>query len=131
MPAFLRRLLFLALVLGLGYWYAETYGIFAGYPPFTPVLLWDYTGEHSYEVLLRGTSDSLKVKVGGELKKGRLTVWVTRGDRPVARKTTFEGSFQEEFKWRLSPARYRVHFAFEDARGWVRLDWVTTKFEGW
>ncbi len=131
MPAFLRRLLILAVLLGLGYWYAETYGVYAGYPPFTPVLLWDYTGAQSYEVLLRGGTNGLKLKVSGKLSRGSLKVWVSKGDRRVTPVLKFQGEFEKHLKWRLSPTRYTVHFAFQDARGWVKLDWVTTKYEGW
>ena len=131
MPAFLRRLVVWALVLGVGYWYAETYGAFIGFPPFTPVYLWNYTGERTYEVVLEGTTDGLKVKLQGELAQGRMRVWVSRGERRVSRVATFERAFQKTLKWKLAPGRYTVHFAFEDARGWVRLDWVTSKFEGW
>ena len=116
---------------GLGYWYAETYGIYAGLPPFTPVLLWDYSGERVYEVTLRGTSDALKVRLEGELKKGAVKVWVTRADRRMLRPLVLRERFKQEFKRRLEPGRYTLHFAFEDARGWVRLDWVSTKFESW
>ena len=119
------------MVLGGVYWYAETYGLYLGYPPFTPIYLWDYTGERTFDLTLRGAGDSLKVKVEGELKKGRMKVWVTRKNRRVVRSRVFTGKFEESFKWKLPPDRYQVHFGFEDARGWVRLDWVATKFEGW
>ena len=131
MPAFWRRLLVLLALIGLGYWYAETYGIYAGLPPFTPVLLWDYSGERTYEVTLRGASDALKVRLEGELKQGSLKVWISRNGRRVTRPRVYRERFDGELKRRLDPGRYTLHFAFEDARGWVRLDWVSTKFEGW
>ena len=131
MPAFWRRLIVLLALAGLGYWYAETYGVYAGFPPFTPVLLWDYTGERVYEVTLRGTTDALKIRLRGELKQGALRVWISRGGRRVTRPRVFKARFEEELRRRLEPGRYTLHFAYEDARGWARLDWVSTKFETW
>ncbi len=131
MPAFWRRLFVLLALFGLGYWYAETYGIYAGLPPFTPVLLWDYSGERTYEVTLRGASDALKVRLEGELKQGSLKVWISRNGRRVTRPRVYRERFGGELKSRLDPGRYTLHFALEDARGWVRLDWVSTKFESW
>ena len=121
----------LAVLVALGYWYAETYGLYIGYPPFTPVFLWKYTGERTYEISLRGATDGIKVRVEGELRQGRFRVWISQGPRRLSRGVTFRGKFQHEFKWKLPPGLYNVHFFFEEASGWVKLDWVSTKFESW
>ncbi len=130
MPRFLRSLLGWALVFALAYWYANTYGLFLGYPPFTSVLLYNYSGTLERELLLRGASDGIKLKVQGALSQGILTVTITRDQRTFL-KRVFTDTFGEEIKKKLTPGRYRVRFAFEDARGWVRLDWVSTKFNPW
>ena len=131
MPVFWRRFLLWAALAGAGYWYAQTYGIYAGLPPFTPIFLWDYSGERTYEITLRGSSDALKVRLEGALKQGSLRFWVASGGRRVGRVREYKGRFKHTFKRRLEPGRYVLHFAYRDTRGWVRLDWVSTKYEGW
>jgi len=131
-PVFLRRAVFLLVLLGGGYWYAATYGVFLGLPPFLPVLVWDYSGEHAYDLILRGTDDTIKVKVQGALSRGNMRVWIARKDgRRLTAPRVFRSTFQGVVKKRLEPGRYTIHFVFSRARGWVRLDWVSTKFERW
>jgi len=131
MRAFIRRALVVVLIAVGLYWYAENYGIYLGYPPFTPVFLWNYTGERVYEVTLRGSGESIKVKVRGELKEGSLRVQIERGGEVLARTKPLTGAFSLAFKHKLQPGRYTLRFLFQRAKGWVRLDWVSTKFQGW
>ena len=131
MPGFLRAVLIWGLLLGGLYWYAETRGLFIGWPPFTPVLLWNYTGERAYDIYLRGDTDSVKVRVEGHLRRGRLWVAVARKDGRVVKEKEFSNTFREEFKQKLPPGAYLVRFSFEEATGWAKLDWVSTKFSGW
>lgn len=124
----MRSLLFLLLVaLGL-YVYADRYGLALGYPPFLPVFYWKYTGEARYPVRVTGTYDTLKVKVAGELKEGRLLVGLASGANPPRSPKALSGAFQEEFRYPVEPGEYVLVFRLEGAKGQVRYDWVTTKF---
>ncbi len=132
MPVFWRRVLYALVILGGLYWYAASYGLFVGLPPFLPVLVWDYTGEHTYDLILRGTDDAIKIKLKGELQRGSLEVWITnKAGRRLTLPRRFKDTFQGVVKKRLDPGRYTIHFGFKGARGWARLDWVSTKFEHW
>ena len=130
MPQFVRSLLIWGFIGLLVYWYASIYGVFLGYPPFTPAIVYNYNGTLEREVLLRGSGEGIKLKVQGELSRGNLEISITRDERTFL-KRAFSGSFAEEIKKKLTPGRYLVRFAFKDAQGWVRLDWVSTKFNPW
>ncbi len=122
----MRLLLLLGLGL-LGYWYAERYGLALGYPPFTPVFYWNYTGEARYPIRVASGYDALKVKVAGQLREGQLLVGFSgEGSRLSPR--PFSGTFQEELRYPVEPGSYLLVFRLVRAKGQVRYDWVTTKF---
>ncbi|GAA6734073.1 hypothetical protein YIM1640_11430 [Thermus oshimai] len=123
----MRSLGFLLLVALGVYWYAEEYGLAVGYPPFLPMLYWKYTGEARYPIRVTGLMDAVKVKVGGELKEGRLWVALLREGRVVGEER-FSGAFQRELRFPTAPGEYVIRFRLEDAKGFVRYDWVATKF---
>ncbi len=123
----MRTLLFLA-VMALGlYWYAERYGLALGYPPFLPVFYWNYTGEAKYPLRVTGLYDTVKVKVTGDLKEGRLSLSLLKDGRVVGEKV-YTGGFQEEVRFPVSPGEYLLRFGLQGAKGQVRYDWVATKF---
>ncbi len=125
----MRILLFLAALLGGGYWYAETYGLALGYPPFTPVWYWNYTGERVYRVRVSGVTDAVKVKLRGELREGRIEVRVTReGQRRPVASLTLHGRFDRVLTQRVGAGMYEVHLRVANARGYAFFDWVSTKF---
>ncbi|AEB11212.1 hypothetical protein [Marinithermus hydrothermalis] len=125
----MRILLFLAVLLGGVYWYAENYGLALGYPPFTPVWYWNYTGESVYRVRVSGVTDAVKVKLRGELQEGRLEVRVNReGERRVVASLTLRGRFDRVLTQRVNAGMYEVHLRVTNARGYAFLDWVSTKF---
>ncbi len=123
----MRTLLFLALLLGGGYWYAERRGLALGYPPFLPVLYWNYTGEARYSLRVTGTQDAVKLRLEGELREGVLEVGLWAGERALFRRA-FRGPFREELRYQVEPGLYEVRFRLVGAKGLVRYDWVATKF---
>ncbi|WP_457629742.1 hypothetical protein [Oceanithermus sp.] len=125
----MRTLLVLAAIVGGVYLYGINYGLALGLPPFTPVYYLNHTGERIYGVRVAGGSDAVKIKVNGELKKGRVSVWVTHNDRRVGKVRTYKGTFKDEVKIKVEPGNYTVHLKTVDAEGRVRYDWVSTKFK--
>lgn len=123
----MRLLSLLGLAL-LGYWYADRYGLAVGCPPFLPVFYWKYTGEARYPIRVTGTYDTLVVKLWGQLKEGRLLVDLVSQGRPEKTPRVFSGAFQEELRYPVEAGEYVLVFRLEKAKGWVRYDWVTTKF---
>ncbi|WP_293172629.1 hypothetical protein [Oceanithermus sp.] len=125
----MRTLLVLAAIVGGVYLYGVNYGLALGLPPFTPVYYLNYSGERAYGVRVTGASDAVKIKVDGELKKGRVSVWVTHRGRRVGKVKTYKGTFRDEVKVKVEPGSYTVHLKILDAEGRVRYDWVSTKFK--
>jgi len=109
------------------YWYAERYGLAVGYPPFLPVLYWNYSGQAEYPLRVSGLYDVVKVKVAGSLQEGRLSVALFKDGRPVGERA-FSGRFQEEVRFPVSAGEYLLRFQLVEAKGQVRYDWVATKF---
>ena len=99
-----------------------------GYPPFLPVFYWKYTGEARYPIRVTGTYDTLKVKLWGQLKEGRLLVDLVSRGGPAKAFWVFSGAFQEELRYPVEAGEYVLVFRLEKAKGRVRYDWVTTKF---
>ncbi len=122
------KLLFLALIALAGYWYANTYGVWVGVPPFTPVGVWNYTGERAYEIKVLGLEDGIRIQVSGDLSEGQLRVWIGQEGRPLTKVRVYEGRFEALVKEKLEPGVYFVHFALRRAKGWVRLDWLSVRF---
>jgi len=124
-----RTLLVLAAIVGGVYLYGINYGLALGLPPFTPVYYLNHTGERIYGVRVDGVSDAVKIKVQGQLKKGRVTIWLTQRGRRIGKKWTYKGTFKDEIKIKVKPGEYTVHLKTVEAQGHVRYDWVSTKFE--
>lgn len=126
----IRMILYLGVIVGALYWYAENYGLAAGYAPFTPVFYWKHTGEAVYEMRVTGVSDLIKVMVSGELQEGTFQVEVRKGGRVVASPVTYQGKFNGELKYPTPDAgNYQLRFSTNGAKGYVKFDWVSTKFE--
>ncbi|RDI96598.1 hypothetical protein DV704_01950 [Meiothermus sp. QL-1] len=126
----MRALLVLVLV-GLGvYLYAERFGLAVGYAPFTPVFLWNYTGEAANQVRATGLRPFIKVKVSGELRQGSLEVEIRRsGEKAPALRKRYQGRFSEELRHPVDANLYDVVFRYKGARGQVWLDWVAARNE--
>ena len=125
----MRTLLVLLAIVGGVYLYGINYGLALGFPPFTPVYYLNHSGEKIYGIRVEGGRDAIKVKLQGNLKKGKLTVWVTHKGRRVASPETYRGSFKDELKIKVEPGNYTIHLQTSEAEGKVRYDWVSTKFD--
>ncbi|GEM84229.1 hypothetical protein [Meiothermus hypogaeus] len=126
----MRTLLFLALIVGGVYFYAERYGLAVGYAPFTPVYYWNYTGETRNQVRATGIRAFVKVTVSGDLRKGSFEVEVRRaGQTSPGLLKRYQGRFAEEIRYPADANLYDVIFRFKDARGQIRMDWVAARNE--
>ncbi|GIW34756.1 hypothetical protein [Meiothermus sp.] len=126
----MRTLLFLALIVGGVYFYAERYGLAVGYAPFTPVYYWNYTGETRNQVRATGIRAFVKVTVSGDLRKGSFEVEVRRaGQTSPGLLKRYQGRFAEEIRYPVDANLYDVIFRFKDARGQIRMDWVAARNE--
>jgi hypothetical protein len=126
----MRILIFLALLAGGVYFYAERYGLALGYAPFTPVYYWNYTGETRNQVRATGVRAFVKVVVSGELQSGSLEVEIRRADRNASGLIKrYQGRFADEIRYPADANLYDVYFRLKDARGQVRMDWVAARNE--
>ncbi len=125
-----RNLLVLAAIVGGVYVYGLNYGLALGVPPFTPVYYLNHSAEKTYGVRVAGGSDAIKIKLEGNLKKGRVTLWITREGRKVGRPKIYKNSFRDTYKIKVKPGNYTIHVKTYEAQGMVRYDWVSTKFQG-
>ena len=126
-----RNLLILAAIVGGVYVYGLNYGLAVGLPPFTPVYYLNHTGERIYGVRVAGGSDAIKIRLEGNLKKGRVTVWITHGGRKVGKPKTYKARFRDTYKIKVESGNYTVHIKTDEAEGTARYDWVSTKFQGY
>ena len=126
----MRALIFLALLAGGVYFYAERYGLALGYAPFTPVYYWNYTGETRSRVQAIGVRAFVKVMVSGELQRGSLEVEIRRADQNATGLIKrYQGRFADEIRYPADANLYDVYFRLKDARGQVRMDWVAARNE--
>lgn len=126
----MRTLLFLALIVGGVYFYAERYGLAVGYAPFTPVYYWNYTGETRNQVRATGIRAFVKVTVSGHLRKGSFEVEVRRaGQTSPGLVKRYQGRFAEEIRYPVDANLYDVIFRFKEAQGQIRMDWVAARNE--
>ncbi|MCS7067250.1 MAG: hypothetical protein N2Z75_03695 [Meiothermus sp.] len=126
----MRTLLFLALIAGGVYFYAERFGLAIGYAPFTPVYYWNYTGETRNQIRATGIRAFIKVTVSGDLRQGHFEVEVRRtGQSSPGLIKRYQGRFAEEIRYPADANLYDVVFRFKDARGQVRMDWVAARNE--
>ncbi|GIW26538.1 hypothetical protein [Meiothermus sp.] len=126
----MRSLLFLALIVGGVYLYAERFGLAIGYAPFTPVYYWNYTGETRNQVRATGIRAFVKVTVSGDLRRGSFEVEIRRaGQTGPGLVKRYQGRFAEEIRYPAEANLYDVIFRFREARGQVRMDWVAARNE--
>jgi len=125
----MRTLLVLLAIAGGVYLYAVNYGLAVGVPPFTPVYYYNYTAEKTYGVRVAGGSDAIKIKLNGNLKKGKLIIWITQNNRRVTRPIILRGEFDKIKKYKVDYGNYTIHLKTIEAEGKVRYDWVSTKFK--
>ncbi|WP_457637399.1 hypothetical protein [Oceanithermus sp.] len=125
----MRTLLVLLAIIGGVYLYGINYGLALGLPPFTPVYYLNYSAEHIYGVRVEGGSDAIKIKVNGNLKKGKIVIWVTHKNRRITKPVTYRNSFSDELKYKVEAGSYTIHLKTVEAEGKVRYDWVSTKFK--
>ncbi len=125
-----RTLLFLALIVGALYFYAERFGLAVGYAPFTPVYYWNYTGESRNQIRATGARAFVKVTVSGDLRQGSLEVEIRRsGQSNPGLLKRYQGRFADEIRYPADANLYDVVFRFKDARGQARMDWVAARNE--
>ena len=124
-----RNLLFLAVVVGGVYLYGINYGLALGLPPFTPVYYLNHSAEMTYGLRVAGGSDAVKIRLEGNLKKGRVALWLTHEDRRLGKVKEYKGSFRDQIKYKVEDGFYTVHVKTQGAEGSVKYDWVSTRFE--
>ena len=123
-----RNLLVLAALVGGVYLYGLNYGLALGLPPFTPVYYLNHSAEMTYGLRVAGGSDAVKIKLEGNLKKGRVSIWLTHGNRRLGKVMEYKGRFRDQIKYKVQDGFYTVHVKTDDAEGTVRYDWVSTRF---
>ncbi|ADR36103.1 hypothetical protein [Oceanithermus profundus] len=126
-----RNLLILGALLGGVYLYGLNYGLALGIPPFTPVYYLNHSAEMSYGLRVAGGSDAVKIKLEGNLKKGRVAVWLTHQGRRLGKVKVYKGSFRDQIKYKVEDGFYTVHVKTQEAEGTVRYDWVSTRFQAY
>ena len=126
-----RNLLIIGALLGGVYLYGLNYGLALGIPPFTPVYYLNHNAEMSYGLRVAGGADAVKIKLEGNLKKGRVAIWLTRGGRRIGKVREYRGSFRDQIKYKVDDGRYTVHVKTQGAEGTVRYDWVSTRFQAY
>ncbi|HGY08762.1 MAG TPA: hypothetical protein ENK37_01725 [Oceanithermus profundus] len=124
-----RNLLVLAALVGGVYLYGLNYGLALGLPPFTPVYYLNHSAEMTYGLRVAGGSDAVKITLEGRLKKGRVSLWLTRGGRKVGKVKEYKGTFRDQIKYKVEDGNYTVHVKTDGAEGTVRYDWVSTRFQ--
>lgn len=125
----MRFLLVLILLAAALAYYAEQAGLAVGYPPFIPMVYWKYSGEHRYDLRVTGMNAAVKVKVDGQLNDGSLEVSIAQNGRQIGQSRRYKGRFTDTALFYVSPGLYTVRFKLQDAKGYIRLDWVSTRFE--
>ncbi|WP_018466483.1 hypothetical protein [Calidithermus timidus] len=125
----LRFVLVLVLLAAALAYYAEQVGLAVGYPPFIPMLYWKYSGEHKYDLRVTGVNAAVKVRVDGQLNDGLLEVSIAQNGRQVGQSRRYKGRFTDTALFYVNPGMYTVRFKLQDAKGYARLDWVSTRFE--
>lgn len=125
----MRFLLVLALLAAALAYYAERVGLAVGYPPFIPMVYWKYSGEHRYDLRVTGINAAVKVKVNGQLNDGSLEVSIAQNGRQIGQSRRYKGRFSDIALFYVNPGLYTVRFKLQDAKGYIRLDWVSTRFE--
>ncbi|XOB99114.1 hypothetical protein ACMC9I_03235 [Deinococcota bacterium DY0809b] len=126
-----RNLLILGTLLGGVYLYGLNYGLALGIPPFTPVYYLNHSAEMSYGLRVAGGSDAVKIKLEGNLKKGRVAIWLARQGRRLGKVKVYKGSFRDQIKYKVEDGFYTVHVKTQEAEGTVRYDWVSTRFQAY
>ncbi|GEM89445.1 hypothetical protein [Oceanithermus desulfurans] len=126
-----RNLLILGALLGGVYLYGLNYGLALGLPPFTPVYYLNHSAEMSYGLRVAGGSDAVKIKLEGNLKKGRVSIWLTRQGRRLGKVKVYKGRFRDQIKYKVEDGFYTVHVKTQEAEGTVRYDWVSTRFQAY
>ena len=124
-----RNLLVLAALVGGVYLYGLNYGLALGLPPFTPVYYLNHSAEMTYGLRVAGGSDAVKIKLEGNLKKGRVSIWLTHKDRRLGKVMEYKGHFRDQIKYKVQDGFYTVHVKTDDAEGTVHYDWVSTRFQ--
>ena len=78
---------------------------------------------------MTGIADSVKIMVSGGLSEGSVTIEVRQGGQLVSAPKTYTGTFKDQLQYRVSPGLSDIVFRIERAKGSVRYDWVSTKFD--
>ncbi len=126
-----KNLLLLAVIVGGVYIYGLNYGLALGLPPFTPVYYINHSAEIKYGVRVAGGSDAIRIRTEGNLKKGRIVMWITHNNRKVGKPKVYRGTFRDNYKVKVDFGQYTIHIKTYDVSGTARYDWVSTKFQGW
>jgi hypothetical protein len=119
-------LLVLAAILGAAYFYVDSNGGSVGFPPFTPMFYWKYSGEASYPLAVRGHQRYAKLAISGELKEGQLELYVRRNGQMTTQPKVFSGTFSETTRYPKMEGDYEFIFKMTEAKGFVRHDLVAT-----
>ena len=89
---------------------------------------WKYSGDARYQLRAAGVNNFVKVLVSGKLQEGSLEIWVMRGDQVVGSRA-YTRTFAETLRYPVEAGIYDITFRLKNAKGQVRLDWVTAKNE--
>lgn len=112
------------------WYYANEFGLKVGYPPYTPVYYWDYTGIVHQTLWVTGPRGFIAVKLDGKLDEGSLEVSVNKPENSqVLLQKRYTRKFAEDNKVPLEPGYYDVAFKLINAKGLIRYDWFAARNE--
>lgn len=109
--------------------YAHFWGISLGWPPYTPKLLWNKSGQWVQSLEVAGAADAVKVVVRGQLQSGSLRFELRRGQRIIGRGSYQAGPINKEFRYPVSEGAFTLTVLSEQATGQVFFDAVATRYE--
>lgn len=112
------------------WYYADQNGLQLGYPPFTPVFYWNYTGEMRQSLRSSGATGFLAININGNLSQGRVDAYINRSDNSYALlQRQYNRSFKDQLRVKADPGYYDLYFKFNNMRGWIRYDWFAANHD--
>lgn len=126
----MRSLLLAALGAIAIWYYANEFGLKVGYPPFTPVYYWDYTGTIRQTLWVGAPRGFIAIRLNGKLEQGSLEVIINRPENSqVQLQKRYTKVFTDDTKVPLQPGYYDVTFKLINTRGNIRYDWFSARNE--
>ena len=120
----MRTLLFWLVVLGATYFYVDANGAGVGAPPFTPLMMWKFDGEKSYEVEATREYPFVKVVLNGNLKEGTLRYAIFHNGTALVKSEPYSKRFSDVKRYKVQEGKYTVKFLGNNAKGTANLDYV-------